>query len=66
MSLSGFSLFEPPCFVVLLVGIAWVFWALALLHCFRNREDPDRLAWLIVLCGAAPIAVPLYWWHKMR
>lgn len=66
MSFSVFPWFEPSCFVITLFAVAWLFWALALLHCFRDREDPDRLAWLVVLCGAAPFAVPLYWWFKMR
>jgi hypothetical protein len=66
MSFPGFPMFEPSCLVVGLFAVGWLFWAWALVHCFGNREDPDRLAWLIVLCGAAPFAVPLYWWHKMR
>jgi hypothetical protein len=41
-------------------------WAWAVVHCFRRRDNPDRLAWLIILCIVPFLAVPVYFWLKMR
>ncbi len=47
-------------FMLLLVGVATVFWIWMLVDCAKRVDDPNRLVWIIIIALTHTVGAVLY------